>query len=149
MNYCILIYTHCQGLTKLVVMVICHCYSWWNGCSYTLWVTLIRLHLYSYSVTFKVLLCSFLCNCIDMQHLTDVQASRCWICNFEVLNLCCVIKCSSLMELLLGVCRFVSTSVTSVHQMENGFNIWSFNGKLLYRLSRDRFFQVCLLNLAM
>jgi hypothetical protein len=53
------------------------------------------------------------------------------------------------MELLLGVCRFVSTSVTSVHQMENGFNIWSFNGKLLYRLSRDRFFQVCLLNLAM
>jgi translation initiation factor 3 subunit B len=45
--------------------------------------------------------------------------------------------------------RFVSTSVTSVHQMENGFNIWSFNGKLLYRLSRDRFFQVCLLNLAM
>lgn len=37
--------------------------------------------------------------------------------------------------------RFVSTSVTSVHQMENGFNIWSFNGKLLYRLSRDRFFQ--------
>jgi hypothetical protein len=94
-------------------------------------------------------LCSFLCNCIDMQHLTDVQASRCWICNFEVLNLCCVTKCSSLMELLLGVCRFVSTSVTSVHQMENGFNIWSFNGKLLYRLSRDRFFQVCLLNLAM
>ncbi|CAM6084442.1 unnamed protein product [Calypogeia fissa] len=37
--------------------------------------------------------------------------------------------------------RFVSTSVTSVHQMENGFNIWSFNGKLLYRLPRERFFQ--------
>ncbi|BBN19832.1 translation initiation factor 3 subunit B [Marchantia polymorpha subsp. ruderalis] len=37
--------------------------------------------------------------------------------------------------------RFVATSVTSVHQMENGFNIWSFNGKLLYRLPRDRFFQ--------
>jgi len=37
--------------------------------------------------------------------------------------------------------RFCSTSVTSVHQMENGFNIWSFQGKLLYRLPRDRFFQ--------
>ncbi|KAL3690224.1 hypothetical protein R1sor_016533 [Riccia sorocarpa] len=37
--------------------------------------------------------------------------------------------------------RFVATSVTSVHQMENGFNIWSFHGKLLYRLPRDKFFQ--------
>lgn len=41
--------------------------------------------------------------------------------------------------------RFCSTSVTSVHQMENGFNIWSFQGKLLYRLPRDRFFQVRML----
>lgn len=37
--------------------------------------------------------------------------------------------------------RFVATSVTAVHQMENGFNIWSFNGKLIYRLPRERFFQ--------
>eukprot|EP00252_Welwitschia_mirabilis_P007655 TRINITY_DN1925_c0_g2_i1.p1 TRINITY_DN1925_c0_g2~~TRINITY_DN1925_c0_g2_i1.p1 ORF type:complete len:719 (+),score=135.17 TRINITY_DN1925_c0_g2_i1:149-2305(+) len=37
--------------------------------------------------------------------------------------------------------RYVATSVTSVHEMENGFNIWSFNGKLLYRISRDHFFQ--------
>eukprot|EP00245_Coleochaete_scutata_P017412 TRINITY_DN8522_c0_g1_i1.p1 TRINITY_DN8522_c0_g1~~TRINITY_DN8522_c0_g1_i1.p1 ORF type:complete len:737 (-),score=206.49 TRINITY_DN8522_c0_g1_i1:368-2578(-) len=37
--------------------------------------------------------------------------------------------------------RFVATSVTSVHQMENGFTIWSFNGRQLYRLPRDRFFQ--------
>lgn len=29
--------------------------------------------------------------------------------------------------------RYVATSVTSLHQMENGFNMWSFNGKLLYR----------------
>jgi translation initiation factor 3 subunit B len=29
--------------------------------------------------------------------------------------------------------RYVATSVTSVHQMENGFNIWSWNGHLLYR----------------
>ncbi len=29
--------------------------------------------------------------------------------------------------------RYVATSVTSIHQMENGFNIWSFNGQLLYR----------------
>ncbi|XP_059651708.1 eukaryotic translation initiation factor 3 subunit B-like [Cornus florida] len=37
--------------------------------------------------------------------------------------------------------RYVATSVTSVHEMENGFNIWSFNGKLLYRMFRDHFFQ--------
>ncbi|XP_076922037.1 eukaryotic translation initiation factor 3 subunit B-like [Bidens hawaiensis] len=37
--------------------------------------------------------------------------------------------------------RYVATSVTSVHEMENGFNIWSFNGKLLYRILKDHFFQ--------
>ncbi|KAL4201949.1 hypothetical protein AMTRI_Chr02g218500 [Amborella trichopoda] len=37
--------------------------------------------------------------------------------------------------------RYVATSVTSVHEMENGFNIWSFHGKLLYRISRDHFYQ--------
>ncbi|EFJ13839.1 hypothetical protein SELMODRAFT_446105 [Selaginella moellendorffii] len=37
--------------------------------------------------------------------------------------------------------RYVATSVTSVHQMENGFIIWSFHGKLIYKVSRDRFFQ--------
>ncbi|KAK8522409.1 hypothetical protein V6N13_115379 [Hibiscus sabdariffa] len=37
--------------------------------------------------------------------------------------------------------RFVATAVTSVHEMENGFNIWSFNGKLLYRILKDHFFQ--------
>jgi len=37
--------------------------------------------------------------------------------------------------------RFVATSVSAVHAMENGFNVWSFNGQLLYRLPRDRFFQ--------
>lgn len=29
--------------------------------------------------------------------------------------------------------RYVATAVTSIHQMENGFNIWSWNGKLLYQ----------------
>ena len=29
--------------------------------------------------------------------------------------------------------RYVATSVTSIHQMENGFNIWLFNGTPLYR----------------
>ncbi|GMH04540.1 hypothetical protein Nepgr_006380 [Nepenthes gracilis] len=38
--------------------------------------------------------------------------------------------------------RYVATSVTSVHEMENGFNIWSFNGKLLYRILKDHFFQL-------
>lgn len=38
--------------------------------------------------------------------------------------------------------RYVATSVTSIHQMENGFNMWSFNGKLLYSMPRDRFHQL-------
>jgi len=37
--------------------------------------------------------------------------------------------------------RFISTSVTSVHQMENGYNLWSFSGKMLSRTPRDRFLQ--------
>ncbi|KAK0605418.1 hypothetical protein LWI29_026547 [Acer saccharum] len=37
--------------------------------------------------------------------------------------------------------RYVATAVTSVHEMENGFNVWSFNGKLLYRTLKDHFFQ--------
>mmetsp|Transcript_39693 Transcript_39693/g.112613 ORF Transcript_39693/g.112613 Transcript_39693/m.112613 type:complete len:705 (-) Transcript_39693:127-2241(-) len=37
--------------------------------------------------------------------------------------------------------RYIATSVTHVHQMENGFNMWAFNGKLLYRIMRDQFFQ--------
>ncbi|CAM8982840.1 unnamed protein product [Rhodiola kirilowii] len=37
--------------------------------------------------------------------------------------------------------RYVATTVTSVHEMENGFNIWSLNGKLLYRILKDHFFQ--------
>ncbi|CAD7701705.1 unnamed protein product [Ostreobium quekettii] len=36
---------------------------------------------------------------------------------------------------------FLATSVTAVHQMENGFNMWTFQGRNLYRLPRDRFFQ--------
>ncbi|KAI3831845.1 hypothetical protein MKX03_022217 [Papaver bracteatum] len=37
--------------------------------------------------------------------------------------------------------RYVTTAVTSVHEMENGFNIWSFTGKLLYKISKDHFHQ--------
>jgi len=36
----------------------------------------------------------------------------------------------------------VATVVTLVHEMENGFNIWSFNGKHLYQKLKDNFFQV-------
>jgi len=39
--------------------------------------------------------------------------------------------------------RYVATAVTSVHEMENGFTIWSFNGIMLYRILKDHFFQVC------
>lgn len=39
--------------------------------------------------------------------------------------------------------RYVATSVTSVVSMENGFHMWAFNGKLLYKTLRDRFFKVC------
>ncbi len=35
--------------------------------------------------------------------------------------------------------RYVATSVTSIHQMENGFNIWLFNGTLLYRCAARPF----------
>ena len=42
----------------------------------------------------------------------------------------------------LCLCRYVATSVTSVHEMENGFHIWSFNGKLLYNIPKDHFYQV-------
>ena len=34
--------------------------------------------------------------------------------------------------------RYVATVVTSVHQMENGFNVWSWNGHLLYRCHTSR-----------
>lgn len=34
--------------------------------------------------------------------------------------------------------RYVATSVTHVHQMENGFNVWQFNGQLLYRCVMQR-----------
>ncbi|RZC52594.1 hypothetical protein C5167_021031 [Papaver somniferum] len=37
--------------------------------------------------------------------------------------------------------RYVATAVTSVHEMENGFHIWSFTGKLLYKISKDHFHQ--------
>jgi translation initiation factor 3 subunit B len=37
--------------------------------------------------------------------------------------------------------RYVTTAVTSVHQMENGFHVWTFNGKLLYKHARERFYQ--------
>ena len=37
--------------------------------------------------------------------------------------------------------RYVTTAVTSVHQMENGFHVWTFNGKLLYKHGRERFYQ--------
>ncbi|KAL1210408.1 Eukaryotic translation initiation factor 3 subunit B [Cardamine amara subsp. amara] len=38
--------------------------------------------------------------------------------------------------------RYVATAVTSsVQEMENGFYIWSLNGKLLYRTLKEQFFQ--------
>jgi translation initiation factor 3 subunit B len=37
--------------------------------------------------------------------------------------------------------RYVATSVNATHQMENGYNVWAFNGRLLYHAARDRFFQ--------
>ncbi|KAI3898181.1 hypothetical protein MKW92_016179 [Papaver armeniacum] len=37
--------------------------------------------------------------------------------------------------------RYVATFVTSVHEIENGFNIWSLTGKLLYKISKDHFHQ--------
>lgn len=39
--------------------------------------------------------------------------------------------------------RHVATWVNATHQMENGFNVWAFNGRPLYSAPRDRFFQFC------
>ncbi|KAI3861148.1 hypothetical protein MKW92_014239 [Papaver armeniacum] len=38
---------------------------------------------------------------------------------------------------LYNVDEYAATSVTFTHEMENGFNIWSFNGRSLYRHPRD------------
>uniref|UniRef100_A0A7R9YYS4 Eukaryotic translation initiation factor 3 subunit B n=1 Tax=Chlamydomonas euryale TaxID=1486919 RepID=A0A7R9YYS4_9CHLO len=38
--------------------------------------------------------------------------------------------------------RYVATSVTTIHQMENGFKMWSFHGRLLYEASKDRLYQL-------
>uniref|UniRef100_R7WCX8 Eukaryotic translation initiation factor 3 subunit B n=1 Tax=Aegilops tauschii TaxID=37682 RepID=R7WCX8_AEGTA len=37
--------------------------------------------------------------------------------------------------------RYLATAVTSVHEMENGFQIWSFNGKQIYKVLKDQFYQ--------
>ena len=55
---------------------------------------------------------------------------------------CLVFTAAEFVLLFVSVPRYVATAVTSVHEMENGFNIWSFNGKLLYRVLKDHFFQV-------
>jgi hypothetical protein len=46
------------------------------------------------------------------------------------------------MVLEFFVFRYVATVVTAVHEMENGFKIWSFKGDLLYNLSKDQLYQV-------
>mmetsp|Transcript_7434 Transcript_7434/g.24695 ORF Transcript_7434/g.24695 Transcript_7434/m.24695 type:complete len:720 (+) Transcript_7434:103-2262(+) len=37
--------------------------------------------------------------------------------------------------------RFVSTSVTAVHQSDNGYHVWSFNGRLIYKALHDGLYQ--------
>ena len=51
--------------------------------------------------------------------------------DFETLNAAEHFMCTNVEWDPTG--RFVATSVTSIHQMENGFNVWLFNGTLLYR----------------
>ena len=38
--------------------------------------------------------------------------------------------------------RYVATSVTAQNQMENGFMIWSFAGQMLYKMTKERFYQL-------
>jgi hypothetical protein len=52
--------------------------------------------------------------------------------DYELLLLCCCLLLPSDVE-WDPTGRYVASSVTSIHQMENGFNMWSFNGKLLYK----------------
>merc|ERR1712167_278671 len=41
--------------------------------------------------------------------------------------------------------RYVATFVSHWrHQMENGYNIWSFQGKMLHHCPKDKFFQLLL-----
>lgn len=37
--------------------------------------------------------------------------------------------------------RFVTTTVTAVNQMENGYQVWSFSGQPMYKVSKERMFQ--------
>ena len=55
---------------------------------------------------------------------------------FETLNAAEHFMCTNIEWDPTG--RFVATSVTSIHQMENGFSIWAFNGTLLYRRAAPR-----------
>lgn len=51
--------------------------------------------------------------------------------DFEVLNAAEHFMCTHIQWDPTG--RYVATSVTHIHQMENGFNMWLFNGTILYR----------------
>lgn len=37
--------------------------------------------------------------------------------------------------------RYLATCVTALHHMDNGFQVWSFQGRMLYRVPHDNFFQ--------
>ncbi|KAK9922833.1 hypothetical protein M0R45_031277 [Rubus argutus] len=38
---------------------------------------------------------------------------------------------------ILASGRYIATAVTSIHHIDSGLNIWSFNGKLLYQILKD------------
>eukprot|EP00884_Botryococcus_braunii_P018580 jgi/Botrbrau1/5405/Bobra.182_1s0009.1 len=59
--------------------------------------------------------------------------------DFEVLNAAEHFMCTDIEWDPTG--RYVATSVTSIHQMENGYKIWLFNGNLIYQTQKERFYQ--------
>ncbi|KAK9836110.1 hypothetical protein WJX81_002073 [Elliptochloris bilobata] len=58
---------------------------------------------------------------------------------FEVLNAAEHFMCTDVEWDPTG--RYVATAVNHMHQMENGFKVWLFNGQLLYQQARERFYQ--------
>ena len=62
--------------------------------------------------------------------------------DFEVLNAAEHFMCTDVEWDPTG--RYVATAVNHMHQMENGFKVWLFNGQLLYQCA-PRYPSLCLI----
>lgn len=62
--------------------------------------------------------------------------------DFEVLNAAEHFMCTDVEWDPTG--RYVATAVNHMHQMENGFKVWLFNGQLLYQCAPPALPSLCL-----